>query len=100
MNENCVSVLKLVADLTRWRILFRLRIRPENVSSLAKRICASRHSIRRHLQILNRGNVLSSEKRGREMIYSILPSLWPGRDGRTLDFGCCSFQFHQAGGKN
>src|SRR6187549_3248941 len=96
--ESCINTLKLIAQPTRWRILEQLGKRPANVITLSRRLRVSRHSVGKHLLVLRRGNIVQSEERGRETVYSITTALLPGGNGHPVDFGCCCIDFSNGKG--
>jgi predicted transcriptional regulator len=59
-----------LGDSTRWEILRRLGERPISASALARELPPSRQAIAKHLEILREVGLVTSEVRGREVVYA------------------------------
>jgi ArsR family transcriptional regulator len=71
--EEVVKVFKALADITRIRIIVYLSLRPRYVCELADLIGCSQPTISRHLQILCEAKIVSCERDGSYVIYSLSP---------------------------
>lgn len=67
-------VFAALADDTRWRILQRLGRSPASASGLAAEFTVSRQAIAKHLAVLERCGLVTSERAGREIRFSAVGS--------------------------
>ena len=68
-------VIAALADPTRRQILRRLAEgRPLSASSLAGGLPVTRQAVVQHLAVLQRADLVSSRRSGREVLFSIQPS--------------------------
>lgn len=65
------KVFKALSDKTRREILKLLNDEDMNAGEIAKHFDMSKPSISKHLDILREAELISSEKRGQFIIYSI-----------------------------
>lgn len=71
MTDACCLLFHALADGTRQRILELLSKREMSVGEIVKHFRISQPSVSHHLDILKRANMVQSEKRGREVYYSM-----------------------------
>lgn len=62
---------KAIADATRREILNMLSKQDMSAGEIAKRFDMSKPAISKHLEILRNSDLISSEKKGQYIIYSI-----------------------------
>ena len=75
MNEiQLDSVLLAVADPTRRSILAGLAAGPKRVTQIAEPFPISLNSVSKHIRILERANLVSRRRVGKEHILSINPT--------------------------
>lgn len=77
MNDF-TSILKAIADETRFRILNLLLTHDLCVGALASRVGVSKAAISQHLQILRKAGLVTGEKRGYWTHYAVQRSLLQG----------------------
>ena len=65
------KAFKALSDKTRREILKMLNERDMSAGEIAENFSMSKPSISKHLDILREAELISSEKRGQFMIYSI-----------------------------
>lgn len=65
------KVFKALSDKTRREILKLLNNKDMNAGEISKHFDMSKPSISKHLDILREAELISSEKRGQFIIYSI-----------------------------
>ena len=65
------DVFKALNDETRREILMLLRKKDMSAGEIAERFDISKPSISHHLEILKRADLVSSEKQGQYIIYSV-----------------------------
>ncbi|MBQ4637314.1 MAG: winged helix-turn-helix transcriptional regulator [Clostridia bacterium] len=70
------DVWKALADPTRRKILDMLRKRDMNAGEIASEFDMSKPSISNHLSILKSAELIDSEKKGQNIIYSINTSVF------------------------
>jgi DNA-binding transcriptional ArsR family regulator len=67
-----LSVLSVLADETRWRILSEIGAADLSASALAGRLPVSRQAIAKHLAVLAEAGLVESVRAGREVRYRAL----------------------------
>ncbi|NLW87867.1 MAG: winged helix-turn-helix transcriptional regulator [Planctomycetes bacterium] len=71
-NVTVLSQLfRILGDETRLRILIELQEGPRNVSELCKRLKTPQPTVSHHLSILRMGEVVTSQRNGKEIFYSV-----------------------------
>ncbi|MFR5265257.1 autorepressor SdpR family transcription factor [Clostridium sp.] len=68
-------VFKALSDETRREILKLLNTKDMNAGEIAKHFSMSKPSISKHLDILREAKLITSEKKGQFVIYSINTSV-------------------------
>jgi DNA-binding transcriptional ArsR family regulator len=71
INDACATFFRAVSDSTRQRILQLLVNGELCVSDIAKHFDMAQPSISHHLDMLKRAGLVTSQKRGREVYYSL-----------------------------
>lgn len=71
LTESVNKVFKALNDTTRREILNLLREKDMTAGEIADAFDISKPSISHHLDILSQAELVSSEKRGQYMIYSL-----------------------------
>jgi len=66
---NCVEFCKALADPTRQKILEMLLEEEKIVSEIVEEFNLSQPTVSHHLEILNRYNLLSSRRDGKQIYY-------------------------------
>ncbi|WP_297798571.1 autorepressor SdpR family transcription factor [uncultured Eudoraea sp.] len=69
------SLFKALNDETRRQIIELLKERDMNAGEIADRFSISKPSISHHLDILKRADIISSEKKGQFVQYSLNTSI-------------------------
>lgn len=69
------DVWKALADPTRRKILELLKKRDMNAGEIAAEFNMTKPSISNHLNILKQADLVDSEKRGQNVVYSIKTSV-------------------------
>lgn len=65
------DVFQAIADPTRRHILQLLAVRNKPISLIAENFAISRTAVVKHLTILEQAELVSSQKKGREKIYTL-----------------------------
>ena len=66
-----MDVFKAIADVTRREILCMLSVQDMNAGEIAEHFHMSKPAISKHLDILKAHDLISCEKQGQFLIYSI-----------------------------
>src|SRR5438876_12281322 len=94
-NTECISILKALADGTRWRIVRELLKETLTVSEVTERVGATQYNVSKHLRILREAGIITTEKAGKNLHCTVDPGLKQkiARNKNQLDLGCCTFRF-------
>ena len=95
-SGDCTSILKALADRTRLRLLKVLLAREnESVNDLSERLDLSQYNVSKHLRILQHAGIVDVRALAQRREYFIAKPFRKRlqKEGMTLDFGCCSFDF-------
>ena len=94
-KEQCIPMLKALADETRWRIVHELLAAPATVNELTDKLNASQYNISKHLSILENAGIVEKQRSGKHVLCQIVPSFRQqlSRNRNVLDLGCCTFRF-------
>ena len=94
-SELCVTMLKALADDTRWRIVRALLARPMTVNELTEKVGATQYNVSKHLRILREAGIIETTKFGIHVECRVVEAFRQqlSKDESKLDLGCCSFSF-------
>lgn len=94
-TNECIHLLKALADETRWRIVSVLLTEPLTVNELVERLDVSQYNVSKHLRILREAGIVGAERQGRCVECCIVPAfrLRLSQNRNQLDLGCCVFKF-------
>jgi DNA-binding transcriptional ArsR family regulator len=73
LSEICYGFFSTLANPTRLAILETLRQHPMNVTNIAESLDQEQSMVSHNLRTLEKCNLVSGERRGKEKIYSINP---------------------------
>lgn len=90
---SCASVLKVLADETRLAVVEQLLDGPKTVSQINDELGVESTLLSHHLKALREANIISGQREGRYVSYSLAPALLARRKGRAIDLGCCTLSF-------
>ncbi len=75
LNENTIqnasNCLKVLANPLRLQILFLIKDKPMNVSSIESITGATQSNVSQHLAIMRYNGIVTQEKRGNEIYYTV-----------------------------
>jgi ArsR family transcriptional regulator len=95
-SERCARKLRALADPERLRIVQCLRDGPRNVSELASLLGEEVVNVSHHLGVLRHAGLVSDERQGRFVVYSLHPDVFDPRGAKRgaehLDLGCCRLE--------
>ena len=94
-TDECIHMLKALADETRWRIVRELLAESLTVNDLVARLSVSQYNVSKHLRILREAGIVEAERQGRCVECPIVPAfrLRLSQNRNQLDLGCCVFKF-------
>ena len=73
MNSNLQASFKALADPTRRQILIGLSVGDMSIAEVAEQFDMTRAAVRKHLTILEQGELISIHTKGRERINRLEP---------------------------
>ena len=91
--NSCADALKLLADETRLKVVEQLMDGPLNVGEINAALQIEPTLLSHHLRVLRDGGMLTSERVGKTVVYSLSPVVQGARRGRAIDLGCCKISF-------
>lgn len=68
---SLAQMFRILGDETRLRILMELQDGAKNVSELCKKLKAPQPTVSHHLSILRMGDMVTSQRNGKEIFYAI-----------------------------
>ena len=92
-EDSCGSILKLLADDTRLRVVLQLLEGPKHVKEINAAVAVEQSLLSHHLKVLRDGGIVEAERDGKGVLYRLSPSVEARRAGRSLDLGCCRLSF-------
>jgi ArsR family transcriptional regulator, nickel/cobalt-responsive transcriptional repressor len=98
-SAECSRYLKAVADPDRLKIIQCLQNGPKSVGQISRTLGAAIANISHHLGSLRSAGLVTSEKRGRFVLYTLAPDILRHSSRSTLnilDFGCCRLELGRA----
>lgn len=96
--ETCSVRLKALADPDRLRIIAVLLEGEQSVSDLAEKLAIPIDKASHHLGVLRRSELVTTQRHGKFVIYSVAPGVVlarRGTAGKKLDLGCCQLDLLQ-----
>jgi DNA-binding transcriptional ArsR family regulator len=96
-SQPCITMLKALADETRWRIVRELLVEPMTVGQITARLDASQYNVSKHLRILREARIVQTQKDGQHVECAIADGFRKrlAQNKNVLDLGCCTFRFDQ-----
>src|SRR5579872_3708311 len=95
-SQQCARKLAALAAPERLRIVHFLRHGPRNVSEIADRLGTPLVNVSHHMHVLFEGGLVHREKKGRFVLYSLLPGVLETDDPTGahdhLNLGCCRLE--------
>ena len=95
-SGDCTSILKALADRTRMRLV-KVLLADENdsVNDLSEQLDLSQYNVSKHLRVLKHAGIVDVRAVAQRREYFISKPFRKRlqKEGMTLDFGCCSFDF-------
>ena len=88
--QALATLLRLVSDVTRLKLLFLLVDRERSVTELYKELSLPQPSVSHHLSWLRAADLVVSRRAGKSVIYALGPRV--ARDGDWLAIGSLRFR--------
>jgi len=100
-SDVCARYLKALGEPDRLKIIQCLQSGPKNVTELAEHLDRELVNVSHHLGVLRHAGLVQDEKRGKYVVYSLLPSVLAkkkknGHSKEILDLGCCRLEWGEA----
>jgi DNA-binding transcriptional ArsR family regulator len=97
--QSCAARLKALADPDRLRIVNNLLRGERCVTQLADELGVPIDKVSHHLGVLRAAHFVHTQRRGKFVIYSLLPEVADGmlnsQGAKTIDLGCCQLDLLQ-----
>lgn len=90
---SCASLLKVLADETRLAVVEQLLDGPRNVAQINQLLGVEQTLLSHHLKVLRQAGLVTSERDGKYVVYSLAKSMQGKRRGRAINLGCCLISF-------
>ena len=90
---SCANILKVLADETRLAVIGQLFSKPMSVGEINNSLGIEQTLLSHHLKVLRESNLVTSERVGKRVVYSLSSVIQGRRRGKTINLGCCSISF-------
>src|SRR5262245_38914955 len=92
--KQVADLLQAIAEPNRLRIIECLRTGAKNVTELAKQLTSEIVNISHHLGVLREAGLVTDEKDGRFVIYSLNPGVFSNESPKAtyMDLGWCRIE--------
>jgi DNA-binding transcriptional ArsR family regulator len=94
-DQDCIPLLKALADDTRWRIVRELLAGPRTVGALVERLNVSQYNVSKHVRILREAGIVECVRIGKHVECHVADGFRRRlrQNQNVLDLGCCVFHF-------
>lgn len=89
----CPNVLKALADEHRYAVVRLLLEKPLLFKEIQDSVEVEQSLLSHHMRILRDAGIVTSERKGKSVLYSLTPDLELDEEGQSLNFGCCQLSF-------
>lgn len=90
---SCASILKVLADETRLAVIELLLSGPMHVGEINGSLDVEQSLLSHHLRVLRDAGLVTAEREGKQVLYSLARSIQGKRRGRAINLGCCLISF-------
>ncbi|MCO6458183.1 MAG: winged helix-turn-helix transcriptional regulator [Pirellulaceae bacterium] len=90
---SCASLLKVLADETRLAVVAQLLEGPRHVGEMNERLGIEQSLLSHHLKVLRDAGLVTAERDGKQVLYSLAKHVQASRRGRAINLGCCLISF-------
>ena len=91
--DHCASVLKVLADETRLAVVEQLMDGPRRVGQINEVLGVEQTLLSHHLRVLRDAGIVTTERDGKHVVYSLAKNIQGSRKGRAINLGCCKLSF-------
>ncbi len=91
--SNCAGVLKVLADQTRLAVVEQLLDGPKHVGEINQALNVEQTLLSHHLKVLREAEIVTSQREGKQVLYSLAKSVQSKWSGKAIDLGCCKITF-------
>lgn len=91
--KSCASLLRVLADPTRLRIVEELMAGPLHVGAINQRVRLQQSLLSHHLKVLRQAKLVAAERDGKAVLYRLTCKPTGKGAGRVIDLGCCRLSF-------
>lgn len=91
--DTCASVLKVLADETRLAVVEQLMEGSKNVGEINEVLEIEQTLLSHHLRVLRDAGIVTSERDGKCVLYSLAKHVQGNRRGKAINLGCCKISF-------
>lgn len=91
--DDCASVLKVLADDTRLAVVELLMKGPMSVSEINDELQIEQTLLSHHLRTLRNAGLVTTQREGKHVMYSLAKLVQASRRGRAINLGCCKISF-------
>lgn len=90
---SCASLLKVLADETRLAVIEQLLTGPKHVAEINESLGVEPTLLSHHLRVLRDAQLVTSQRDGKHVVYSLAKAVQGERQGRAINLGCCLISF-------
>ena len=90
---SCAEMLKVLADETRLEVVRQLMDGARHVNELNAHLHVDASLLSHHLKVLREGGIVTAERDGKAVLYSLAPAVQGRRSGNSINLGCCVISF-------
>jgi len=90
---SCASLLKVLADETRLSVVEQLLAGPKHVGEINETLGVEQSLLSHHLKVLREAGLVTAERDGKQVLYSLAKTVQGSRQGRAINLGCCLISF-------
>ena len=92
-SDACASVLKVLADETRLAVVEQLLDGSKHVGEINEALGVEQTLLSHHLRVLRDAGIVTSQRDGKQVLYSLATNVQSSRRGRAINLGCCKISF-------
>ncbi len=92
-ETSCASLLKVLADETRLAVVEQLLDGPKHVAEINESLQVEQSLLSHHLKVLRDAGLVTAERNGKQVCYSLAKTVKGNRRCRAINLGCCLISF-------
>lgn len=90
---SCASLLKVLADETRLAVVRQLTGGSKHVGEINEPLGLEQSLLSHHLKVLREAGLVTAERDGKGVLYSLSPEFQGSSKGEAINLGCCLISF-------